>query len=606
MTYLDPMSAAGNGSITNSAKVSRLERRDASAIGTMCSRALMVAAALGLAMNPAWGTDAPAGAEQSGPWYYRPIERGEPKQLDFDVAVYGGTPGGVTAAVQAARMGKRAVLLSFDDHVGGLTSGGLTATDLGNTKAIGGMALEFYRRLGKNKGFRPSAAEAAFRAMLEGAGVTVLLRRPLESADVKDARIQSITMLTGETIKAKMFVDASYEGDLYAAAGVSYRVGREPRSAFDESLAGQWQKVSYVNVYMFCNLPISPYVKPGDPSSGLLPEISDEPAGKPGLGDYKVQAYNFRMRLSSQPGKVPFPKPSGYNPGRYALLARFMNHDPTPKWTLNYTTKKMTDGPVQMRNGDSNNAGSFSSDYIGGNYKWPDGTYEPVAFDELPPPRRGLPVPLKELYRLRERIFQDHVNYQQGLMYFLANDPQVPKDLKKRVNKFGLAPDEFKDTGNWPHQLYVREGRRMVSDYIMNQQNCQRKRTAEDSVGLASYMMDSHHCSRRVVEIDGKGVVRNEGNFGSKLSQPFPISYRSIVPKQEEIENLLVPVCLSATHVAYGSIRMEPVFMILGQSAGTAAAMAIDGEATVQEIDYPDLKQRLRKAGQILAWPPSS
>lgn len=534
------------------------------------------------------------------PRYYAPIERGEAKQLTFDVAVYGGTPGGVTAAIQAARMDQRVVLLSFDAHVGGLTSGGLTATDLGKAESIGGMALEFYGRLGRNKDFSPSQAEAAFRAMLDEAGVTVLLRRPLESAEVKDARIESITMLTGETVSAKMFIDASYEGDLYAAAGVSYRVGREPRSAFNESLAGTWQKESYADVYMFCNLPISPYVVADDPSSGLLPEVSAEPAGEAGLGDYKVQAYNFRMRLTNRADKVAFPRPEGYDPGRYALLARFMNFEPTPTWTLNYTTKPMTDGPVQMRNGDSNNAGSFSSDYIGGNYRWPDGTYEPVAFEQLPEPRRGLQMPMAELYELREAIFKDHINYQVGMMYFLANDPQVPAGLQKRVNAFGLDPHEFKDTGHWPHQLYVREGRRMVSGYIMNQDNCQRKRTAEDSVGLASYMMDSHHCSRRVVVIDGKPVVRNEGNFGSKLSEPFPISYRSIVPKQDECENLLVPVCLSATHVAYGSIRMEPVFMILGQSAGTAAAMAIKSDTTVQAVPYAPLRARLIADGQKL------
>jgi hypothetical protein len=497
-------------------------------------------------------------------------------------------------------MDQRVVLLSFDDHVGGLTSGGLTATDLGNVKAIGGMAMEFYKRLGKKSKFNPGDAEAMFRTMLDEAGVTVLLRRPLESAEVQDARIRSITMLTGETIRAKMFVDASYEGDLYAAAGVSYRVGREPRSAFDESLAGTWQKISYVGVYMFCDLPISPYVVEDDPSSGLLPEISAEPAGEPGLGDYKVQAYNFRMRLSSREDKVPFPKPDGYDPGRYALLARFMNFDPQPTWTLNYTTKKMTDGPVQMRNGDSNNAGSFSSDYIGGNYRWPDGTYEPVAFEEMPPPRRGLQMPMAELYELRETIFQDHINYQVGLMYFLANDPQVPDDLQARVNAFGLHPGAFQETGHWPHQLYVREGRRMVSDYIINQHDCLRKRIAEDPVGLASYMMDSHHCSRRVVKIDGKDVVRNEGNLGHGLRGPFPISYRALVPKKQECENLLVPVTISSTHVAYGSIRMEPVFMILGQSAGTAAAMAIDEGVPVQDVEYEKLRARLLEDGQVL------
>lgn len=221
----------------------------------------------------------------------------------------------------------------------------------------------------------------------------------------------------------------------------------------------------------------------------------------------------------------------------------------------------MTDGPVQMRNGDSNNAGSFSSDYVGGNYRWPDGTYTPASFDELPPPWRGLPMPLGELYEIREEILRDHVNYQQGLMYFLANNPRVPETLQQRVNTFGLDLNEFEATGHWPHQLYVREGRRMVSDYIMTQANCESKRVAEDSIGLASYPMDAHFCQRVVVEQNGTTTVRNEGGFGHGCPRPYPVSYRSIVPEKSECENLVVPVCLSATHAAYGSIRMELVFM---------------------------------------------
>jgi hypothetical protein len=261
----------------------------------------------------------------------------------------------------------------------------------------------------------------------------------------------------------------------------------------------------------------------------------------------------------------------------------------------------MTDGPVQMRNGDSNNAGSFSSDYVGGSHFWPDGTYQPGNHAELPPPRRGLAVPLRELYQIRERIFQEHVKYQQGLMYFLANDPSVPADLQQRVNRFGLDPHEFKDTGHWPHALYVREGRRMLSDYVMTQADCQSKRVAEDSIGLASYHMDSHFCQRVVVTENGATTVRNEGGFGHACPKPYPVSYRSIVPKKSECANLLVPVCLSASHVAFGSIRMEPVYMILGQSAGTAAAMAIDGGVAVQDVPYGKLRERLLELGQKLA-----
>ncbi len=538
--------------------------------------------------------------QQGEPRYYRQVEPGKPKLIKCDVAVYGGTPAGATAAMQAARMGKKAVLLSFNRHVGGMTSGGLTATDVGKKESIGGLALEFYTRIGGISNFRPAKAESLFLNMLDQAGVPVLQERCLESVEMRDGRLISLTMETGETIRAAMFVDATYEGDLLAAANVSYRVGREPAGAHGESLAGQWQRISWKNTYQFCRLPLSPYVEPDKPETGLLPEISAEPPGKPGEGDFKVQAYNFRMYLTDKAEKIPFPKPRGYDPGRYALLARFLNADPRIRWTLNYTTSPMTDGPVQIRIGDSNNAGSFSSDYVGGNYRWPDGTYEPGSFAKLPPPRRGLPMPFHELYELRERIFQDHVNYQQGLMYFLASDPRVPETLRDRVNRFGLDPREFQDTGFWPHQLYVREGRRMVSQYVMTQANCESSRTANDSVGLASYPMDSHFCQRVVVEEAGKTTVRNEGGFGHGFREPYPVSYRSIVPKREECANLFVPVCLSASHVAYGSIRMEPVFMILGQSAGTAAALAIDEGVAVQDLAYEKLKTRLVKDGQRL------
>jgi len=537
-----------------------------------------------------------------GPHYYEQVEPGQPKLIECDVAVYGGTPAGVTAAIQAAREGKQAVLLSFNRHVGGMTSGGLTATDLGRKDSIGGVALEFYNRLGKDRDYRPSTAEALYRKMLKEAGVKVLLSRALSSVEMKQNRLVSITMETGETVQATIFVDSTYEGDLLAAANVSYRVGREPAAAYEESLGGQWQTVSWKNVYQFCRLPLSPYVIANDPNSGLLPEIAVETPGKAGEGDFKVQAYNFRVQLSRGADRIAFTKPREYSAGRYALLARFLNLDERVEWRLNYTTAPLTDGPIQMRQGDSNNAGSFSSDYVGGNYRWPDGTYKAGSIAELPAPRRGLPVPFRELYELRERIFQDHVNYQQGLMYFLANDTKVPEALRERVSAWGLDPQEFQETGFWPHQLYVREGRRMVSDYVVTQADCESRRVVDDSVGLASYPMDSHFCQRVVVEENGVQTVRNEGGFGHGFKKPYPVSFRSIVPKKNECENLLVPVCLSSSHVAYGSIRMEPVFMILGQSAGTAAAMAITEEIAVQDVDYAKLKLKLEDDGQYLTW----
>jgi len=250
------------------------------------------------------------GADVRGPRYYRRVEAGKPTLIECDVAVYGGTPAGVTTAIQAARMGKKTVLLSFNRHVGGMTSGGLTATDIGNRAAIGGLALEFYARIGRIRNFRPSEAESLFRKMLDEASVPVLLERCLQSVEIQDGRLVSATMETGETIKADIFVDTTYEGDLLAAANVSYRVGREPTGAYGESLAGQWQNVSWSNVYQFCRLPLSPYVEPGNPATGLLPEISPELPGKVGEGDFNVQAYNFRMYLSDKEGKIPFPKPA--------------------------------------------------------------------------------------------------------------------------------------------------------------------------------------------------------------------------------------------------------------------------------------------------------
>ena len=306
------------------------------------------------------------------------------------------------------------------------------------------------------------------------------------------------------------------------------------------------------------------------------------------------------MFLSDREDRIPFPKPVGYDPGRYELLARFLNCSANITWTLDCTSKPMTDGPVKVKNGDCNNAGSFSSDYVGGSYRWPDGTYELAALNHIAPSRRGLPVPLPALYEMRESIFQAHVSYQQGLMYFLANDPQVPSALQERVNRFGLHPDEFKESGHWPHQLYVREGRRMISDYVMTQANCESTRVAADSIGLGSYAMDSHFCQRVVVEENGKHVVRNEGGCEHPCPGPYPISYRSIVPQRGECSNLLVPGCLSASHIAYGSIRMEPVFMILGQSAALAATIAIEHNIPLQDVPYDQLKDKLLDTGQCL------
>lgn len=542
-------------------------------------------------------------------YYYRPHRVSEsgseaPRTETFEVAVYGGTPTGVAAAIQAARSGRSTVLLCFNGFVGGMTSAGLTATDALEQESIGGFAAEFYAKVGQMADFRSADAEALFIEMLKAAGVVVLANRHLISVETDGASLISASFETAcgtERVQAEVFIDGSYEGDLMAAAGVSYAVGREPLAAYDESLAGQWQVGSWSGVYQFCDLLISPYREPGECASGLLPEISTARLGKRGQGDFRIQAYNFRMFLSDKDDKIPFSKPPDYDPDRYALLARFLNLNAGIDWILDYTTAPLTDGPVQMRNGDSNNAGSFSTDLVGGSHRWPDGTFDPEAvFDRITPQRRGLPLPLKKLYELRERIFQDHVSYQQGLMYFLTNDTSVPKDLQKRIKRYGLDPKEFSETNYWPHQLYVREARRMVGNYVMTQHNCESKRIAEDSIGMASYPMDSHFCERVVVVENGRETVRNEGGFSLHCPQPYPVSYRAITPGKNECTNLLVPGCLSASHVAYGSIRMEPVFMILGQSAGMAASLAIEGGRPVQEVPYLKLRKALRECNQVL------
>ena len=526
------------------------------------------------------------------PHYYREAAApSETRALAADIIVYGGTPGGVAAAIAAARGGKTAVLVSFNRHVGGLTSGGLTATDLGNEAAIGGFASEFYTALGRNTGFSCAAAEAMFRRLLAEAGVTVVTEARLVAVRTAGARIERLDFDNGTTAAGRCFIDATYEGDLFAAAGCSYRVGREPVVEFDEAYNG----VQFRDEHQFV-IDVDPYLTPGDPSSGLLPEISREPEpGRPGAGDAKLKAFNFRMQLSDGPDRVPFPKPAGYEPGRYALLARYIAAASDTPWDFSYPK-----GPLHLAAGDSNNRGGFSTDFIGGNYRWAEGTYEPGTYADRLPIRRGLPMPLPELYRLRESIFREHVTYHQGLLHFLSHDPAVPQSIRDRMAAWGLDPREFAATGHWPHQLYVREGRRLVGEYVMTEHECLSRRKPPEPVGLAAYNMDSHNCQRVAIVKEGRAVVRNEGDVQVRCPRPYPIAYRSLTPRREECENLLVPVCLSATHIAYGSIRMEPVFMILGQSAGIAATLAIKDARAVQDVAYDVLRAKLMTAGQVL------
>lgn len=487
--------------------------------------------------------------------YYEPSGQVNPRRVEAEVCVYGGTSGGVTAAVQAARMGRSVVLLEFGRHLGGLSSGGLSHTDGGEEDVCGGLAREFYALIGQ-KNFRPSEAEAGFYKLLEGTGVQVHTLCHLKSVQKDGARIRSLTMEDGLEVSARQFIDATYEGDLLARAGVSWAAGREANAQYGETYNGIREPGKGGH-----NFPtaIDPYRVKGDPSSGLLPRVNDNP-GVPGDGDERIQAFCFRMWLTrDQP--LPFPKPNVYSPEEYELLARLFESgaDPRIQWSL-----------------DTNNhhlfSGAYFIDFVGGNYDWPNAGWVE-----------------------REKIFQAHANYQIGVLWFLTHSDRIPEKYRNEFRKWGLPRDEYERTSGWTHQLYIREGRRMVSDYVMTQHNCQGREVPTDSVGLASYNMDSHHCQMTVVE----GAVRNEGNVEIRVD-PYPIAYRALTPRREECTNLLVPVALSSTHIAFGSIRMEPVFMILGQSAATAAALAIEAGVAVQDVDYGRLRERLLKDGQIL------
>lgn len=509
------------------------------------------------------------------PFYYKPAPRvaADAAPLEADVCVYTANAAGVVAAVQARSMGLSVVLLNPAWHVGGLTTGGLSFTDLGNKAAIGGRAREFYRTLGRHYGkpeewnFEPHVAERTLQTMLRDAGVEprhgqYVDRVELARGEGAGPRIRELTTTSGLRVRAAYFIDCSYEGDLMARAGVKFTVGREANSEFGEAYNGQQIHASHQ-----FGAKVDPYVRSGDPSSGLVWGIDRDDTFIPGSADQRVQAYNFRVCMTKVPeNRVPFPKPAGYDRARYELLARVL----ATGWKAVFNKFDR----IQGNKTDTNNHGPYSTDYIGGSWGWPEADYAE-----------------------RERIYQDHVNYQQGYHWFMANDPAVPEAIRHEYAKWGLAQDEFKDTGNWPRQLYIREARRMVSDAVMSERHCVGRIPVEDPVGMGAYQMDSHNV-RRLVHA---GMVLNEGDVQVKLPRPYGISYRSIIPKRGECANLLVPVAVSATHIAFGSIRMEPVFMILAESAATAAAQALKAsKAAVQDVDYAKLRAQLQKQGQVL------
>jgi hypothetical protein len=485
-----------------------------------------------------------------------------------DICAYGATPAGITAAVQAAKLGKTVVLVECGNRIGGMTSSGLSATDIGNKHVIGGLARQFYKEAGAYYDqseawlFEPHVALDIFRKWIDQYDIRLFMDHRLLGVEKNINRIISMHTECGTVFRAGMYIDATYEGDLMSEAGVRYAVGREGDMVYDELFNGVHFGMEHHNFIRF----VDPYKDEGNPRSGLLDGVAEREAGRPGEGDSLIQAYNFRLCITKDPkNKIPWPKPAEYNPRKYELLRRYMDNGVFDIFHLAL--------PIPHDKADHNNWGAFNSDYIGGNYEWPDGDYEK-----------------------REKIFQDHINYQMGLFYFCSHAPSVHRKIRNWTAEWGLAADEFTDTGNWPGQLYIREARRMISDYVITEHDSIGRYYPEDSVGMASYRMDSHNCKRIVKS----GRALNEGNVEISPLSPFPIPFRAIRPRRDECGNLLVPVCVSASHIAFGAIRLEPVYMILGQSAGVAAALALEKKCAVQDISYSDLEKKLKVEGQIL------
>jgi hypothetical protein len=501
-------------------------------------------------------------------------------ESSYDVVVYGATASGAIAAVAAAREGMHVVLLEPGTHVGGMLTGGLSATDVGNPNVIGGEALEFFERVGRyydmqqydqkvSWRFEPHVGEEILRSMLKEAKVDVRFHERMREKDgvrKSEGRILSLTTEDGVVWEGKVFIDATYEGDLMAAAGVSFAWGREGTEQYGESLAGVPAETPG---HQF-KFKLSAYGADGK----LLPEISPGPMALPGSGDHEVQAYNFRMILTQDPANlIPFHKPENYDPHRYQLLANYIRgfqqqYGRPPR--LNELTI-----PIGIPNhkADFNNNGPFSTDYIGKDWTFPNASNAE-----------------------RNAIWQDHINYTKGFFYFLAHDPQVPQQLRKEVNTWGLAKDEFTDTDHWPFQLYIRESRRMIGEYVMTQKDVQTERSKANAIGMGSYNIDSHNFERVVMP---DGSVQNEGDTEVPV-QPYQIPFGILVPKPHQASNLLVPVCVSSSHVAYSSLRLEPQYMIMGQAAGVAASMAARTDTPVQDIDIKTLQEKLLRGGVIL------
>lgn len=492
----------------------------------------------------------------------------QPKE--YDLCVYGGTSAGVVAAYSAAQRGLSVVLVEPTNHIGGMTTGGLGFTDIGNKQVISGVAKQFYRKVGAHYGrleqwvFEPSVAEAIMRDYIDHKNIDLLEGYRIRECGKEQTRIESILLERSaspdktKTIRAEQFIDCSYEGDLMARAGVEYTVGRESNEQYGETYNG----VELMTRHQFPD-GIDPYKEKGNPESGLLWGISPAEVAENGTADQMVQAYNYRICLTERvDNMIPITRPEGYDSTRYELLLRLMEAQPD-KLSLNdyFIWSRMPEGKT-----DINNRGGFSSDMIGMNHNYPEADYEE-----------------------RAEIIRAHTDYTKGLLYFVGHDERVPELLRKRMQLWGYPKDEYVNNGHWTPQLYIREARRMVGEYVATQADCEGRIAPYDGIGTAAYQMDSHNCQRIVVVKDGKAMVKNEGNVEIGGGLPYPISYRSITPKREQCTNLLVPVCLSASHIAYGSIRMEPVFMVLGQAAGVAASLAVEQGCAIQQVDSRDI-----------------
>ncbi len=502
--------------------------------------------------------------------YFSPDRiKADSTHIQAEVCIYGATSAGIIAATAAKQRGRKVVLLHPGSQIGGMFANGLCCTDVGCEAIIGGLTGSFFDALGSHYGEtrtwrpEPHVVRQQFERLLDSHSITPIICQYLDKVHTDKGRITTISMLGGLTVTADYFIDCSYEGDLLAKAGVPYTLGREGNAAFGETHNG----VIVHNTHQF-DCDVNPFNIEGDPSSGLLPGIGAEHLGPIGAGDGRIQAYNFRVCMTANTSnRIPFPKPTGYDPKQYELCRRWLQNS-----QIDFFRKfDLIKGEQKT---DTNNHGAFSTDLIGGSNRWPVASYVE-----------------------REVIFQSHVSYQQGLHYYMANDAGVPGPIREEYARWGLAGDEFQDTGNWPAQLYIREARRMVSDVVITEPFCTSEQTFDDPIAMAAYQMDSHNCRRF---IDTNGFVRNEGDIQVRLQKPYGIPYRAVTPPAGSIQNLLVPVCLSASHIAFGSIRMEPVFMMLAESCAIAADLAARDNVPVQTVNYNELSAALVEAKQVL------